>query len=738
DVCYDNFMILAVFSALTTLQSGSICPRDAFGVPQIKAGTVAAAFRIMGHAVAEDRLWQMELSRRTFRGQLAEILGASAAPSDREILRLGYTDSELQAQVRSMAPEARDAFSAYAEGVNDAIAAMRTDKNLPAGYSQYQFDPKPWTTIDSAAICVGMAKRFGGGGAGEIRNLLAYQYLLGTPAKDRVLDVVDDLLWQNEPRAITTLQPEDDKLGKPKDIFPVLTRDITKKHLAMLPNPGLFELIPGIRLADMEDNRAIAMSQNVLYKTGSYCIVVDKSRSKSGANLLLSGPQMGHSAPSIAHEVVIDTPDLKVTGISVPGIPAVLVGNTPNFAWGLTTSVADTTDIFFNKYEGDSYIVDGKTIAFKNESRTLRVRDGKEETVNRISTQFGPVVVQSGSTKTAFSMKAAYSGRELSSFAELFTLYRSKTGKEILKEAERLPVGFNLFFATKADIGYAYCGLTPLRSTEMDPRFPIPGSTQFDWKGVVPTARLVKGLNPKYGLFVNWNNKPVDWWPNLDTPAWGELFRNELILKALPAGKIGRDDLVATIREIAKNDDQTLGAFSLPFAAELADNPAAAELRQRLVDFDGRLSDGSVPAATYNILVDELRTAIFQPQIGNFIQPDLFKLAVQPSVMLRAWEGKTHFPFVNLQNREEIIQKVTANTLAKMGAAAYRAGRIRYEGQPVSPVYSNRGTFIQIVQMESQPRAESILGPGEAATGPHSGDQAQMVQDWRFKPMVRW
>src|SRR5687768_14489880 len=96
--------MLHLLAAVVLTQTPSHIQRDEYGVPHIKAPTWEQAFRAAGYAVAEDRLWQLEQSRRLSRGRMAEVFGSGFVASDMEVLKAGYTDEELQKQIDSGSP----------------------------------------------------------------------------------------------------------------------------------------------------------------------------------------------------------------------------------------------------------------------------------------------------------------------------------------------------------------------------------------------------------------------------------------------------------------------------------------------------------------------------------------------------------------------------------------------------------------------------------------------------------
>src|ERR1035437_3864557 len=122
--------------ALVLLQGPSPIERDAYGVPNIYASTWEDAFYYAGYAVAEDRLWQLETSRRVARGRMAEVFGPNYVASDREILQTFYTDQELQKQFDDMTSRAKSAVTQYARGVNAYIEEAKKKGKPPPGERQ--------------------------------------------------------------------------------------------------------------------------------------------------------------------------------------------------------------------------------------------------------------------------------------------------------------------------------------------------------------------------------------------------------------------------------------------------------------------------------------------------------------------------------------------------------------------------------------------------------------------------
>lgn len=738
---------LALGAILATQTSDITIQRDAYGVPMINASSFTASMRGLGRAVAEDRLWQMEMSRRSARGRLSEVLGPNFLASDRDALRNAYTEEEMTAMFRQLPTEIRAAFEAYAEGVNETMAKRKAAGTLPEGYAKNGFEPQPWTIIDTCAISVELARQFGRGGAGELRNFALYQYLKTRPAlKGKELDALDDLAWQNEPLSPTTVGKRDDLVFNPPRIWD-FTRAESEKHVAALPPTTIFEIMPAIRAANLEDQEQVAESLGVPHKVGSYAIAVSPRRSASGTPLLLSAPQMGHTLPNVVYEAAIQSPEVKVAGMAVPGIPGILIGNSPDAAWGFTSGVADIEDVFVSALQPDGNILsNGSSVPLTKITFSIPVKGQDAVEFVQERTPHGPVLLKSPSSKAVYSLRSSFWMREIAGIASLYRLYSAQTPRDFTAVSQAFPMNFNLFFATKGgDIGYRFCGFMPLRAKGVDPRFPTPDTAENQWRGIVPSMQMPKTDNPESGIITNWNNKPVSWWPNGDTPVWGQIFRNAVLNDSIPAGKLSSMDLEKAAWTIARREADDNASF-VDFLRQSTESTGEIGALARLVaGFDGWDVEGSASAAAYREAVRGLRRALFTEVYGNFTNEALFDQVLQPSVMLKAIEGDTKIDVRNGRSNAQIANEALASALpvlkSRMGNAPaqwkYRAGTMPVvQGDPIP--YNNRGTYIHITEFNLWTSARSVASPGVAETGPFANNQADLARQWQFKTVWGW
>jgi penicillin amidase len=710
-----------ITSLLCLLSLQAPLTRDTYGVPIIRGKTMDEAMKWAGYATAQDRMWQMEMSRRASRSRLAEAFGAAYVAADKQQFQQFYTPAEIQKQFDHLPGKMKSWFKAYSDGVNKYL----DEGNLPPEYAANGLKPQPWNVLDSAAIEINLVQLFGRGGAGELRNLAMFKYLeLQPKVAKRALDVFGDFAWQNDPKAIPTCYPEDDKVKPP--IFPNPTTEQTLKHLTMLPDLGVFELLPGVRVVSLDESKRQSEKLATPFKTGSYCAVVNKSDSATGNAMLLSGPQMGFTIPSICHEMSIHTPGMDLAGMDVPGVPGVVVGASNGAAWGLTTGVADTEDIYVLKSVEGGYKVDNVNKKTTITTYDIPVRGEAATKVIRQDTEYGPIVFEVKPKLTAFARKRIYQGRELQSFEAVAGLWTTKTKQDFENAGRRATMNLNCFIALKTgDIGWRYMGEVPLRSTEFDPRFPLPATKAADWKGVIPFEQMPNVWNPKRGWICNWNNKPVSWWPNLDTPAWGEAFRNNVLVTYMSRpGKKTIADLEGIVPTLAQNHEawNTLAPF-LTSAGLFS-------------EYHGELLAGSSTASLFVRFIGELRKQIFLNATGNFAGNDNFALVAQVDVMAKALRGETKFDYLAGRTADQVVRAAYDAAKPANGTPFLVSNIPVPAGSGLDPIpYRNRGTYIQIIELGPKVVGRNVVTPGVATAGPHSFDQADLARNFTFKPM---
>src|SRR5712691_5736514 len=203
----------------------AVISRSSYGVPSIYAKTMAGVWFGAGWAQAQDRMAQLELTRRTVEGTLSGIFGPSQLAQDQDVRTFFYTSAELRAQYRSLPRATRMALVAFSDGINAYEASAYATPASEQAKVPYEFfalgkslglsspyRPARWAPVDTVAVGNFLARQFGGGGGSELQNLGFLQYLQAELAKDKAAHpltdataIFNDARWIDDTTAPTTV-----------------------------------------------------------------------------------------------------------------------------------------------------------------------------------------------------------------------------------------------------------------------------------------------------------------------------------------------------------------------------------------------------------------------------------------------------------------------------------------------------------------------------------------------------
>lgn len=491
--------------------------RDAHAIPHVYAETRADALTALGYVHAQDRLWQMELSRRGAQGRLSEIFGAAALPVDRAMRTFGLY--EIARRSLPLQDEAtRTALEAYARGVNARIAEVN-ERALGRGAPEFFLFGEglaPWTPTDSLAILKVMAVRLTGAAEREVRRAK----LLGR------------------------LTPE-----KVRDLFP----DYPDAGVIALPSYA--RAYPGLRFRE-----AAARPARTAFETAwlpgpdhagaSNAWAVDGARTTSGAPLLASDPHLWLSAPSVWHLAHLETPEGAVIGGALPGVPAVVVGRNRAVAWGLTTTNMDDQDVFIEKLNPDDpgeYLTPTGWRAFETRRELIQVKGADPVEMNLRWTRHGPVLppeVYDVGAVTPEGHVAALGWTALSaedySLAALLALNTARDLDEAVAAGGGvLAPAQNVVTADADGVAMYVAGRPPLRRAESRARGLIPALgwlAENDWRGLGPGEETPRAVRPPSGAVANGNNRVTSApFPDHLSHSWAAPYRIRRIESRLNA-----------------------------------------------------------------------------------------------------------------------------------------------------------------------------------------------------------
>jgi penicillin G amidase len=553
----------------------AVIVRSSYGVPSIYASTTAGIWFGDGWAQAQDRLVQLELTRRSVEGTLSAIFGSSELSQDETVRTLFYTPAELKAQFESLPAATRAALEAFSAGVNAYEAYAYSD---PATRVPYEFfvlgkalglaagtpyRPAPWTPEDTVAVGNYLAREFGGGGGSELQNLSFLDYLVAerTAAGDvnAVSDataIFNDARWLNDPTAPTTV-PSAAAAAQIAARSPATTSPArsassavaTARTLASLSglSPAAVRAAGAKLAADRASILKTGISLRVLSHGGSNAIAVAPWRSADHHALLWGAPQEGFGTPSVDWEVYLHGPGYDAGGMAITGEPFVLIGRNADIAWTTTSEELVDQRIYVEDvnfaanpptYEWDGHFIKMQAI---NETIPVAGQAAVQFTVYR--TKDGPVFDTDPADHAAFSIRFASWNKETGSLVGFSQLGGDTDLSQFRHSMSLITTLHNFLYADRyGNIAYFGDGLVPIEPafSKVDPRLPALGNGTEQWQGFVPFIDMPHSVNPAQGYLDNWNTKPSQsayYQQNEGDEYWGTIFRSSLISTMVAASR---------------------------------------------------------------------------------------------------------------------------------------------------------------------------------------------------------
>ena len=566
---------------LSGLQKPVTVYRDPWGVPHIYAETQEDLFFAQGFVAAQDRLFQMELWRRSGEGRLAEILGPKAVERDRFARLLRYR-GDMDTEWASYAPDAKPIIESFVRGVNAFIEQSR--ERPPIEFQLAGFSPEPWTP----EVCLLRHASWAvtGNAGSEIGRAML--------ARDGGAEIVDALLATDPPK----------KLEIP----------------AGLDLAGIgWEILAG----------ASAMQAPVSFREGSNNWVVTGARSATGKPLLANDPHRSIQLPSLRWLVHLVGPGWNVIGAGEPALPGVAAGHNDRVAFGFTIVGIDQQDIYVEETHPDDpnrHKRDGRWEELRIERETIRVRGGEAVEAELKFSVHGPVLSEDRERRRAYVLRWVGNEPGTAGYLGGLSLNRARSWGEFRQALERWKVpSENLLYAdVDGNIGWQVAGLAPIRKG-WDGLLPVPGGGAFEWQGFLPASELPSAFNPASGFLATANHNILPpGYPHTLGYEWAPPDRYQRILTVLRAP----GDRKFSVEDFARLQHDTVSVPAQRLIRLLAQIQAEgrtaeridATLRpwvDRLVRWKADLSKDSAEAAVYALWREELPAAVFQPKLSE-------------------------------------------------------------------------------------------------------------------------
>ena len=474
------------------LEAEATIARDTYGVPHIFAQSDHDGFYAMGVAHAQDRLWQMEITRRALRGRLAEVLGEPGLDTDIFFRTMGL-GAAADTAVENLPADVRAALRAYANGVNAVMTAPGFVP--PPEFQILMFDPEPWQPADTVVVYKAIALD-----------------LFGNAFQEPAMTALVEHLGEQRAAEFIGRYPDD------------APRSLTMADI-------------GIEATDLPplDEPAPMVGPEDTGRDGSNNWVLSGSRTTSGLPILANDPHLGLAAPAIWYLARLTTPNGSVVGATLPGTPFVTLGRTDEIAWGFTNTGPDV---------GDLHPVTEADVTGQREEH-IRVRFGEDVIITRRETATGPVLdpkhfdypIPEGSD--FFALQWMLDEPDDATTGVGLHIIEAD-GWDGFVSAIR---GFvapqqNMVFAdADGDIGFYAPARIPVRDEA------------GDWVSTIPFEELPHTLNPDRGFVATANNKIVpDDYPHYITSEWYGVSRIRRIYEGIEAQPVHDLDSMQTLQ----------------------------------------------------------------------------------------------------------------------------------------------------------------------------------------------
>jgi penicillin G amidase len=490
------------------------------GVASVRAADAADAYLALGYLHARFRLTEMDLERRLGEGRIAQLAGPAGLPSDKFELRLGLlrtAQAEWAATPRTS--PAGQTLIAYSRGVNDYLAQARRSGDWPSLFGLTGVYPSPWTPTDSLVL------------QGVLTQELDYTTTpLDYAILERTLGRAHTMAWFPilAPGPGTPYDPGPYKYRGLAPIAPPAGQASTTATTAevrgsVAPGPAAAKAPvsgPGSSTSQISARvataaaailaQANALPPGLIHEFPNSNAWAANGPKVSGAKSMLAGdPHLPQTVPSIWYQVALSAPGLSVTGVSVPGLPGVLIGHNAHIAWSLTDTENQAT-LFYTERTSKSrpgqYFWQGAWRRMRQVHYTIPVRGGPAVRLTVHITVHGPVMTQAGQT-TSVDWMGNIPSPDIAVMVGV-TRARDFAQFRAALAAWRAPSQNFVYADDRGNIGAISAGYYPL-VRHGDPWLPMPGTGADDVAGVIPYASVPQVYDPPGHVVATANQRPV-------------------------------------------------------------------------------------------------------------------------------------------------------------------------------------------------------------------------------------
>ncbi|MBM7072970.1 penicillin acylase family protein [Shewanella sp. 202IG2-18] len=445
--------------------------RDAHGVPVITGSSRSDVAFATGYLHGQERFFQMDLSRRNSAGELSAMFGRIAFDFDKQQRRHRFRKIATEA-IALLPPEQKAILSAYTNGVNAGLEALHTK---PFEYWMLGLKPKPWKMQDSLLTVFSMYLELNDS-KGKIDETKG---LIKTLSSQKILDFIspEKTRWDSPLIADGYQQqpiPNKDEINlrsEPSDFYAKLTG----------------KLIPDGYL-------------------GSNNFAVSGKVTTTGHAIIEDDMHLGLRVPTVWYRTQISYPEnikqpnakqVRVTGVTLPGLPNIVVGSNGHIAWAFTNSYGDWVDLIKLKINGNEYYTNQGRAKLDTWYDTIDIKDEPSVEVKYQTTHWGPTKPSSLTTDTFATAWTAYNPK--STNLNMLELEKANTIKQAIAIANKSGIPPQNFTVgdDKGNIAWTIAGILPERDN-VDSSLPIPYQlADKHWENLLAKSEYPKIINPQ-------------------------------------------------------------------------------------------------------------------------------------------------------------------------------------------------------------------------------------------------
>ena len=556
--------------------------RDDYGVPHIYAKNTHDLFFAQGFVIAQDRLWQLEMTRHVAQGRISELIGPAGLAHDRLVRTFKHRGPLDDAEWENYHPDARELLEAYVQGVNAFIIQAGVD--LPVEFRLTGLRPQLWR-------------------ADEILVRARNKAAIRSARQELILAQEVQTLGAKEANRRAKPDPYGDLVPSPgvdySQITDAVIASLDGSFTGNFPRPALIPEYANLQMA--WKNPTVGAREMA---PGSNNWAVSGALTRSGSAVMVDDPHRQVTLPAWRYVIHLKAPGWNVIGATEPGLPGVIRGHNGFVAWGRTATGTDEADVYVETVNPDNpneFLWRGAWEPVTTVMEAIKVKGQETQYFPVRIGRHGPVFYQSEEHNVAYALRSSLQERGTAEYIGALRLNQATSAQDCLdmgKYIKSPPT--NLVCAdVEGNISFQVTAAAPDRPNWQG-RLPVSGEGEFEWRGLRPSDDLPREFNPERNYIATANNNihPEGWERPLfytrQPPYWRVDRISELV-------ESGRDyvpaDFVAMLRDNYRGSAEEWQPY---FGQWSSDDSVLDDARKILHGWDRYMTADSAAAAIYH------------------------------------------------------------------------------------------------------------------------------------------